>query len=96
MVPVAAVADTVQTSAVSVRIAPKALEVPAKVLVPVTVWAVLSLKTFVKVLLPKAIVLFVRVAVLDAVKTLVGVMMADRIVIFYSDTFQEVVGSSHT
>ena len=37
-----------------------------------------------KVFVPLVKSLFVRVAVLDAVKTLVGVMMADRTVILYS------------
>ena len=61
--PVAAVADTVATSAASFRTMAVADDVPVKVLVPVKVCAVLMLATLVRVLSAKVMVLFVRVSV---------------------------------
>ena len=63
IVPVAAVAETVATSAVSVKTIASTEDDPENVLVAVKVWAVDRLATSDKVLLPKAIVLFVRVSV---------------------------------
>ena len=60
--PVAAVADTVATSAALLRTSASTDDEPENVLVAVKVWAVDRLATSDKVLLPKAIVLFVRVS----------------------------------
>jgi hypothetical protein len=84
IVPVAAVADTVATSAVSFKIIASADDVPLKVFVPVKVWAVDRLATSDRVLLPKAMVLLVSVDVPVNVTRLVGVMMSDRVVMAYS------------
>ena len=61
IVPVAAVADTVATSAALVSISASTDDVPARVFVPVNVCAVDRLATSDKVLLPNAMVLLVRV-----------------------------------
>jgi hypothetical protein len=61
-VPVAAVADTVATSAASFRTMAVADDEPEKVLVAVNVCAVLRLATLVRVLSAKVMVLFVRVS----------------------------------
>jgi len=82
-VPVAAVASTVATSAALLRISASTDDVPENVLVPVKVWAVDRLATSDKVLLPKAIVLFVSVVVLAAVTMFVGVMIDDRVAMSY-------------
>ena len=84
IVPVAAVADTVATSAASFKIIASADDVPLNVFVPVKVWAVDRLATSDRVLLPKAMVLLVSVWVPVAVTRLVGVMMSDRVVMAYS------------
>lgn len=82
--PVAAVADTVATSAVSFKIIASVADVPLKVFVPVKVWAVDRLATSDRVLLPKAMVLLVSVDVPVNVTRFVGVMMSDRVVMAYS------------
>jgi hypothetical protein len=84
IVPVAAVAETVATSAVSFRTIASADDVPLKVWVPVKVWAVDRLATSDRVLLPKAMVLLVSVDVPVNVTRFVGVMMSDRVVMAYS------------
>ena len=63
IVPVAAVAETVATSAALVSISASTDDVPAKDFVPVNVCAVDRLATSDKVLLPKAMVLLVSVSV---------------------------------
>jgi hypothetical protein len=84
IVPVAAVADTVATSAASFRTIASTDDVPLNVWVPVKVWAVDRLATSDRVLLPKAMVLLVSVDVPVNVTRFVGVMMSDRVVMAYS------------
>ncbi len=82
IVPVAAVAETVATSAASFNTIANVLDVPSKVLVPEMVCTVLVLATLVNVLLPNAMVLLVRVCEVLILATSVNVLLPNAMVLF--------------